>query len=48
MTTTLQFSDKTLAEIARNVSKYPPDQKQSAVMAALIAAQTELGWFLLR
>ena len=44
MTTTLQFSDKTLAEIARNVAKYPPDQKQSAVMAALIAAQTELGW----
>jgi NADH-quinone oxidoreductase subunit E len=44
MTTTLQFSDKTLAEIAHNVAKYPPDQKQSAVMAALIAAQTELGW----
>jgi NADH-quinone oxidoreductase subunit E len=44
MTTTLQFSEKTLAEIARNVAKYPPDQKQSAVMAALIAAQTELGW----
>ncbi|MBU3566677.1 NADH-quinone oxidoreductase subunit NuoE [Polynucleobacter alcilacus] len=44
MITTLQFSDKTLAEIARNVAKYPPDQKQSAVMAALIAVQTELGW----
>jgi NADH-quinone oxidoreductase subunit E len=44
MTTTLQLSDKTLAEIARNVAKYPRDQKQSAVMAALIAAQTELGW----
>ena len=36
MTTTLQLSDKTLAEIARNVAKYPPEQKQSAVMAALI------------
>jgi NADH-quinone oxidoreductase subunit E len=44
MTTILQFSDKTLADIAHNVAKYPPDQKQSAVMAALIAAQTELGW----
>jgi NADH-quinone oxidoreductase subunit E len=44
MTTTLQFSDKTLADIAHNVAKYPSDQKQSAVMAALIAAQTELGW----
>jgi len=44
MTTTLQLSDKTLADIARNVAKYPSEQKQSAVMAALIAAQTELGW----
>jgi len=44
MTTTLQLSDKTLADIARNVAKYPPEQKQSAVMAALIAAQSEVGW----
>ena len=44
MTTTLQLSDKTLADIARNVAKYPPEQIQSAVMAALIAAQTEVGW----
>ncbi|MBU3575821.1 NADH-quinone oxidoreductase subunit NuoE [Polynucleobacter sp. UK-Mo-2m-Kol15] len=44
MTTTLQLSDKTLADIARNVAKYPAEQKQSAVMAALIAAQTEVGW----
>lgn len=44
MTTMLQLSDKTLADIARNVAKYPADQKQSAVMAALIAAQTEIGW----
>ena len=44
MTTTLQLSEKTLADIAHNVAKYPPEQKQSAVMAALIAAQTELGW----
>jgi NADH-quinone oxidoreductase subunit E len=44
MTTTLQLSDKTLADIARNVAKYPLEQKQSAVMAALIAAQSEIGW----
>ena len=44
MTTTLKLSDKTLADIARNIAKYPPEQKQSAVMAALIAAQTEVGW----
>jgi NADH-quinone oxidoreductase subunit E len=44
MTATLQLSDKTLADIAHNVAKYPPEQKQSAVMAALIAAQTEVGW----
>jgi NADH-quinone oxidoreductase subunit E len=44
MTTTLQLSDKTLADIARNIAKYPPEQKQSAVMASLIAAQTEVGW----
>ena len=44
MTSTLQLSDKTLADIARNVAKYPPEQKQSAVMASLIAAQTEVGW----
>ena len=44
MTTTLQLSDKTLADIAHDVAKYPPEHKQSAVMAALIAAQTEVGW----
>ena len=30
--------------IDREIAKYPPDQKQSAVMAALAIAQTELGW----
>lgn len=44
MTTTLQLSDKTLADIAHDVAKYPLEHKQSAVMAALIAAQTEVGW----
>jgi len=33
-----------MADIERNIAKYPPEQKQSAVMAALIAAQTEVGW----
>jgi len=32
------------AKIAREVAKYPPDQKQAAVMAALSIAQFERGW----
>ncbi|AWW48125.1 NADH-quinone oxidoreductase subunit NuoE [Polynucleobacter paneuropaeus] len=42
--TILQLSPQTMADIERNIAKYPPEQKQSAVMAALIAAQTEIGW----
>jgi NADH-quinone oxidoreductase subunit E len=38
------ISEKGLKEIARNVAKYPADQKQSAVMAALAVAQDEYGW----
>ncbi len=30
--------------IEREVAKFPPDQKQSAVMAALAIAQDEIGW----
>jgi len=30
--------------IDREITKYPADQKQSAVMAALAIAQSELGW----
>ena len=30
--------------IDREVAKYPPEQKQSAVMAALSIAQDEHGW----
>jgi NADH-quinone oxidoreductase subunit E len=30
--------------IDREIAKYPADQKQSAVLAALAIAQTELGW----
>ena len=33
-----------LKKIDREVAKYPPEWKQSAVMAALIIAQDEKGW----
>jgi NADH-quinone oxidoreductase subunit E len=33
-----------LRRIDREVAKYPPDQKQSAVMMALVIAQDEKGW----
>jgi NADH-quinone oxidoreductase subunit E len=33
-----------LKRIDREIAKYPPDQKQSAVMGALIIAQDEKGW----
>ena len=33
-----------LRRIDREIAKYPPDQKRSAVMAALIIAQDEKGW----
>ena len=38
------LSEAALARIAREVAKYPADQKQSAVMAALAIAQDEHGW----
>lgn len=33
-----------LRKIDREIAKYPPEQKQSAVMSALIIAQDEKGW----
>ncbi|MGH8724814.1 MAG: NADH-quinone oxidoreductase subunit NuoE [Burkholderiales bacterium] len=33
-----------LQKIDREIAKYPPDRKQSAVMSALIIAQDEKGW----
>jgi NADH-quinone oxidoreductase subunit E len=33
-----------LRKIDREIAKYPPDQKQSAVIGALIIAQDEKGW----
>jgi len=37
-------SPESLKRIDREVAKYPPDQKQSAVMAALAIAQDQHGW----
>jgi NADH-quinone oxidoreductase subunit E len=38
------LSADALAQIDREVAKYPADRKQSAVMAALRIAQVEKGW----
>ena len=40
----MTLSVKALELIDREIKKYPTDQKQSAVMAALIIAQDEKGW----
>jgi NADH-quinone oxidoreductase subunit E len=39
----MNFSQATLARFAREVAKYPADQKQSAVMACLAIVQQEQG-----
>ena len=44
MNAPMVLSPDSLAKIEREVAKYPPDQKQSAVMAALAIAQKEKGW----
>ena len=36
--------EATLARFAREVAKYPPEQRQSAVMACLSIVQQEQGW----
>ena len=38
------LSAEALRKIDRELGKYPPDQKQSAVMSALAIAQEEHGW----
>lgn len=38
------LSAESLKKIDREVTKYPADQKQSAVMSALAIAQDEKGW----
>jgi NADH-quinone oxidoreductase subunit E len=40
----VMISAEALRKIDREVAKYPPEQKQSAVMSALIIAQDEKGW----
>jgi NADH-quinone oxidoreductase subunit E len=39
----MQFPESTLARFAKEVAKYPADQKQSAVMACLAVVQHEQG-----
>lgn len=39
-----RFSEITLARFAQEVAKYPPEHKQSAVMACLSIVQQELGY----
>ena len=38
------LSEQTYKKIDRELAKYPADQRQSAVMAALAIAQDEKGW----
>lgn len=38
------LSKQSLAQIDREIAKYPPEHKQSAVMAALRIAQEQHGW----
>jgi NADH-quinone oxidoreductase subunit E len=38
------LSADALQKIDREIAKYPPERRQSAVMAALIVAQDEHGW----
>lgn len=38
------LTPESLALIDKEVAKYPPEHKQSAVMSALRIAQAELGW----
>ena len=44
MSTMTVLSGDALRRIDREVAKYPPNQKQSAVMSALAIAQDEHGW----
>jgi len=44
MNARMMLSAESLAKIDKEIAKYPSDQKQSAVMAALAIAQDEKGW----
>ena len=41
---TMLLTEQAYQKIDRELAKFPPDQKQSAVMAALAIAQQEQGW----
>ncbi len=38
------LSEQSLRRIDREIAKYPPEQRQSAVLAALAIAQEQIGW----
>jgi NADH-quinone oxidoreductase subunit E len=38
------LNPESLKKIDREIAKYPPERKQSAVMSALVIAQDEKGW----
>jgi len=40
----MELSPESLEKIDRELTKYPEDQRQSAVMASLAIAQDQLGW----
>jgi NADH-quinone oxidoreductase subunit E len=40
----MTLSASSLERINKEIAKYPPEQKKSAVMSALIIAQDEKGW----
>ena len=44
MNAPMRLSPEALAKIDQATAKYPPDKRQSAVMAALTIAQDEKGW----
>lgn len=44
MNAPMLLSTEALVRIDREVAKYPPEEKQSAVMSALRIAQVEKGW----
>src|ERR1700692_1583764 len=44
MNAPMVLSPEALARIDKAIAKYPAEQRQSAVMAALTVAQSEKGW----
>ena len=44
MTSPPMLSAEALQKLDREIAKYPPDRKESAVMSALAIAQDEKGW----